>query len=127
MDYMQQLEGIAAEMNRIRATADPEMQYSIMSDAIVWSDEYPNDLTGRTEDFECIKILLRYRTSLLTGQPNESFRPYWERAIELFPNWAGFEPSRLAPSNEKTKFYEKRSERDMQNLNRILGRCATED
>ncbi len=121
-DWLEQYARIAAEMDRVRALPGAEIGYDVLSDAITWSDEYPSELAGRAEEFECIKILLRYRTSVLTGDPDESFRPYWDRAMGLFPNWAGFTPSRLVSSDELKKFHEHCKKRDMRYLKKVF-RC----
>ena len=126
IDWLGQYARIAAEMDRIRALAGAEIGYDVLSDAITWSDEYPSDLAGRLEEFDCIKILLRYRTSVLMGDPDESFKPYWDRAMELFPNWAGFRPSRLVASDELKEFYEHSKKHDMRYLKKIL-RCSDLD
>jgi hypothetical protein len=95
INWFARLEHIADQMDGIHASPEAQIGYDVLSDAITWSDEYPRDLAGRMEDFECLKILLRYRTSVLTGDPDESLRYYWDRAMELFPNWAGFDPARI--------------------------------
>ena len=95
--------------------------YDVLADALVWSDEYPKDIPGRHHEFDCIKLLLRYRTTLLLGAPNDFFRPYWERGKELFPNWAGFCIARLTPTEELRKFYERRK-RIGENYTRRLAR-----
>jgi hypothetical protein len=129
MNWLEQLANIAVEMDSVRLHTDAKLQYHVITDAIVWSDEYPDKLVGRTEQFECLKLVLRYRTTLLLGDPDLTFKPYWDRARELFPNWAGFNPKRLAPSDETTAFYLKRSDRDLRHLMRMSERinCSKPD
>jgi len=126
IDWMEKLARIAEEMNRIHAVPGAEMRYDVTADAIFWTDEYPANLAGRAWDFQCVKILLRYRTSVLTGQPDETFGPYWDRARQLFPNWAGFEPKRFVPTDEMIEFYDHHKDRDLRTENGWLARYRTE-
>ena len=105
-DILAMFDEIAAEMDRVHAVPGAKIGYDLFADGLVWSDEYPADIGRRADKFNCIRCLLRFRTSILTGTPDERCRQYWDRAIELFPNWAGFTPSRLEPSDELTKLYE---------------------
>jgi hypothetical protein len=120
VDWFQQYVHIATEMNDVHALPGAEPGYDVLTDAIIWSDEYPSNVAGRMVDFDCLKLLFRYRTSILTGHPDETFRPYWDRAMELFPQWAGFASSRLVPSEELTKFYEHCRKRDMRYLRKVF-------
>lgn len=54
---MQQMERIAGEMDRTRESPNATVGYDVLSDALVWSDEYPGDIGGRLADFDCIRIL----------------------------------------------------------------------
>jgi hypothetical protein len=120
INWLEQLARVAAEMDDVRALPNAEMSYDVLADAITWSDEYPSNAAGRMYEFQCIKLLLRYRTSFLLNNPDETFKMYWDRAKELFPNWAGFVGSRLAPSDELKQFYEYHKKCDMRYLKRVL-------
>ncbi|HZZ73558.1 MAG TPA: hypothetical protein VFE24_14995 [Pirellulales bacterium] len=119
-NWMEQLAAISTDMNNVRLRTDAVLQYNLVADGIAWSDEYPSGMAGRTKDFEVLKLLFRYRTTLLVGEPFEPFRQYWFRALELFPDWAGFAPKRLIPSDELIDFYKTRKDRDLRHLERIL-------
>lgn len=125
IDYFAHLERIAVEMDRTRVSPDAVIGYNVLADALFWSDEYPHDITGRIEQFDCVKLLLRYRTTLLLGSPDDLFRPYWERARELFPNWAGFSPARLIPSEELRSVYEHEEKRATRRLERFNKVCSS--
>jgi hypothetical protein len=112
IDWYERLANVANELDQTRIKTDAEVGYDVLSDGIVWSDEYPPNLVGRTEEFDCVRILLRYRTSVLTGSPDEYLRPYWEFARTQFPNWAGFDAERNSPSPEMQKFRERSERRD---------------
>jgi len=121
IDYMAQLARIARVIDSVHVQHDAKRGYDILSDALTWSDEYPQTFGGRSEEFDCVRILLRYRTSVLTGDPDELLQPYWKRAKQLFPNWAGFEPSRRVPTDKLLQFYEIRRNRQEQVLKKMLG------
>jgi len=106
IDYFDSLDRIAREMDRTRVAPDATVGYDVLSDALVWSDEYPRDIAGRLAEFDCVKLLLRYRTTLLLGKPNDSLRPYWDHGRRRFPNWAGFCPERLTATEELRAQYE---------------------
>jgi hypothetical protein len=120
IDWLEQFASVAAEMNNVRELPNAKIDYDLLADAIIWSDEYPSNPTRPMYDFQCIKILLRYRTSLLLGTPDETFKVYWDRAKELFPNWAGFTFSRLVPNDDLKKFYEHHGKRGIQHLKKVL-------
>ena len=122
-DYFEELSRIAAEMNRTRPSPDAEVGYDLLTDALVWSDEYPGERAGRLEDYMCLRLLFRYRTTLLLGNPDDFFKPYWDRAMELFPDWAGFCPTRLSCTEELRRFYECRKKRDMRLLDLWDAKC----
>ncbi len=113
IDYFEKLSIIAQEMDGLCPMARAKIGYNVLADGIVWSDEYPLNLAGRSEDFDCLRILWRYRTSALTEEPDEKWRPYWDHARSLFPNWAGFEPRRLLPSEAIKKLRERRCKHDL--------------
>ena len=122
IDWLGQFARVAAEMDNVQELPNAEIGYDVLADAITWSDEYPSNAAGRMYDFQCIKILLRYRTTVLLGNSDETFRMYWDHAKGLFPHWAGFAPSRFVPSDELKEFYEHRRKGDMRHLKKVL-RC----
>jgi len=79
------------------------MRYDLMSDAIVWEDEIPTLFIG---DSLVIRLLFRYRTTVLLGNPDRELECYWRHGQSLFPEWPGFNPSRNRPSQELLKFLE---------------------
>jgi hypothetical protein len=122
IDWLPHFERLAPKMDRVRARPNAKRSYHLFADAIVWSDEYP-DSPGRMSEFDCLKLLFRYRTTVLLGEPDLMLKPYWERALELFPNWAGFSPERLvAPAGFK-EFLEQRGARAMRQLKLVMSAC----
>jgi hypothetical protein len=127
MDFFAQFTRIGRELDATRARADASIGYDVLAGAVVWSDEYPLDLAGRVADFDCVKLLLRFRTTVILGDADESLRAYWCEGQRLFPNWAGFRPERIAPTPELRDYYEKSNAGAMRNLRRVsevLNRAA---
>jgi hypothetical protein len=92
-----QLRAVAPRMRELKPAPDATVFYELMSDALVWSDEIPDLDTGDVSDFHCLRFLFRFRTTLMTGAPDERFRSLWDEAKNLFPDWHGFDPRRQAP------------------------------
>ncbi len=106
-DYYDQFCRIADEMNRTRASSKPEISYELFADALVWTDEYPEGYKQRLGAFDCIKLLLRYRTTLILGNPDALLKPYWDEARALFPQWAGFDAARQREDERLRAIYER--------------------
>ncbi len=102
---------LAEMLNQLRPDPNARLNYELFSGALVWSDELP--LPKEHEAFDlnlsCFRGVLRYRTTLILGAPEEKFRPSWEKAKALCPNWPGFLADRQRPDPERIAFYEKRS------------------
>jgi hypothetical protein len=85
-----------------QAHHDPnaERGYNAESAAFLWTDERLH-LTRAT----CERLgsraevhLLRYRTSLIRGEPVEEYRAPWDQLQAACPDWPGFRPERQAPA-----------------------------
>lgn len=74
-----------------------------MADAIYWTDEIPDTLDTFSEN--CIRFVLRYRTTLLIGQPDERWKTHWEKAKHAFGAWIGFNAERCRRSEEISRIY----------------------
>lgn len=114
---MKEYEVIAGLMNDVQRRDSAELRYHILADGIYWSDEIPEGLTGDAED--CIRILLRYRTSMITGRPEKRFEVFWTSAKRAFPDWIGFDENRVHPSEEVVAFYEKKKADITRKVSRI--------
>lgn len=97
-----QLARIASVMNSLRATTEAHVSYDAASDALVWSDELPQPGQFRVRELWCLRPVLRYRSSVILGNPENQFRAAWEAAQRLFPDWAGFEATRSAQGLAET-------------------------
>jgi hypothetical protein len=69
--------------------------YEMMSGALVWSDELPEFRVLRlVHHWQVMRLVLRFRTTLILGEPDEELREYWDEAQQLFPEWPGFDRRR---------------------------------
>src|SRR5687767_11738584 len=91
-------------MNRMQTSRSCEIRYHLMADALYWVDEIPDNLDTFSEN--CLRIILRYRTSLIQGKPDEKWKIYWEEAVRSFPEWIGFRQDRCNPNPELLHRYE---------------------
>lgn len=76
--------------------------YDALSDAIVWTDELPEEDPAEWWD---IRPLLRHRTCMIVGERSE-FEAWWLKGKELFPQWVGFSQERSAQSPRILQIYE---------------------
>jgi hypothetical protein len=125
IDYFAELDRIANEMDQTRILPDATVSYDVLADALAWSDEYPRNIGGRLAEFDCVKLLLRYRTTLLLGKPDDFFKPYWDHARERFPSWAGFGSTRLTTTEELRTQYEHDRKWAMRRLERFCRICSS--
>lgn len=105
MNSSQSIEPREGELHDLRALA-PLMpsrtpgrlrvpRYDGDADALYWSDELPR-IDARLESV--LRPVLRYRTSLMLGEPDERWAAYWEAARSIFPHWIGFDADRRRPT-----------------------------
>lgn len=101
--YLEQLRRISSVMESLKKKDTATLQYHPLADAVYWSDEVPSDLGPEAED--ALRFLLRYRTALLIGQPEDEWRCFWEVGKQAFPNWIGFSQARVTASKSVVEFY----------------------
>ena len=66
----------------------------MLSDALIWSDEFLDFAALRlVPGWEVIRFVFYFRTTLILGDPDENMREHWDEALRLFPEWPGFAPS----------------------------------
>ena len=83
---------IAPELSQKRGWIVPgPPTYDLVSGAIWWLDE----VDWTRPKMAALRPVLRYRTMLLRGVPEEAWRAHWEAARLLFPAWVGFSAKRL--------------------------------
>lgn len=100
---MKSLELYAAHLNSISVSdPDAKINYDILADALVWSDE-----TGDSTSIDVIwglRQLRHYRTHVLL-KDIEPDNDVWQHCQSLFPNWIGFLPERRKPTPELLAIY----------------------
>jgi hypothetical protein len=109
IDLNATIDRLAPVMNTFLPRKDATYEYHMMSDAFIWDDETPSSEIG---DDIALRYLLRFRTSLLIGNPIEPLRPHWEYARTKWPNWAGFIPERCAYSDSFKREYDEYQSRE---------------
>ena len=102
-ELLLRLESIAPQMNACSRSESAQLNYDMMADAIWWSDERPN--FNHAKDHWCLRPVFRYRTTLILGPSEPQWLPFWERALELFPDWPGFHRSRTKSEPKLAAFY----------------------
>ena len=122
------LSGIAPLMRALAQDPRATCNYDVMSGALVWSDEFPafRDL-ARIKGWSIIRVVLRFRTELILGKPDEQFREFWDTAMRLFPEWPGFAPERQSP--ELREIYRENSatsDAELDEIEREMNREAGE-
>jgi hypothetical protein len=113
-EYLTQLASIAGDMRRMRRSNSATVAYSLLADALYWSDEIPILPDDKSDDV--LRFLLRYRTTLILGKPNDALEPYWAEALRQFPTWVGFEESRRTPGPKLQAVYHARKEQAMKDV-----------
>ena len=102
-DMNAEIERLAPFLWSIKKQESADVEYRIFSDAFVWSDEIPDEPIG---DDLALKYLLRYRTSLLIGQPIAELESYWEAAKIAWQGWPGLSPERCQYSVDFKEKYD---------------------
>jgi hypothetical protein len=99
------LDSLVAKMRALKRDASAKITYDLMSGALIWSDEKANDLT--VEEMGCLRAVLRFRTSIITSEPDERFRHLWTQLVAKYPDWIGFDASRCQANEELAILYHK--------------------
>jgi len=99
------LKSIAPQLNHLKVDDRATIGYDLFADALVWSDEYPEAMDEDVQSYQCLRIVLRYRTAGLLGEHEDALEVYWNAAKELFPDWPGFRRERCTRSAELQQEY----------------------
>ena len=67
-DYIENLNRIAGDMDQTCILPNATVGYDVLSDALVWSDEYPSNIAGRLAEFDCVKLLAALSNELGSWQ-----------------------------------------------------------
>lgn len=112
--HLARLKTMAPSMRRAKKSAKAALSYSVLADALYWSDEIPQFDDTVADDL--VRFLLRYRTTLVLGHPQKALEPYWNEALRQFPEWIGFDSCRRASSPELQKAHKQFKDRAMAEL-----------
>jgi hypothetical protein len=88
-ELRREFEQLAPVLNNMKVHPDVVPQYDLVSDSLFWLDELPDLVGHSTSELWCLRPLLRFRTTLIIGEPDEQLRLFWDLAHELFPSWPG--------------------------------------
>lgn len=119
MDELDQLRQLGPMMEGLRINRSATLHYHVMADALLWSDEIPGKIDPEADD--ALRCLLRYRTSLILGKPEEEWRHFWDAGRVAFPNWIGFLSERSTPNQKLTNFYYRAVAQSDQEIDELLG------
>jgi len=75
--------------------------YDMITDSLVWSDELPD---AQPNLWWAIRPVLHHRTCIILQRASTA-GSWWNRAIELFPEWVGFLPTRQTPTEDLRALY----------------------
>lgn len=96
------------------------VQYDMMSDGLIWSDELPALDGVPFDDIGLVRVLWHYRAKLILGEACEEFHDIWEQAKLAFPQWMGFASERCTPTPELADLFRKRKSRSDRSIRRFF-------
>ena len=105
-DHLQNLRALAPVLDRLQADPNARVNYELMSDALIWSDELPPPSEQKGGEANGMRGVFRFRTTLILGKPEERFRAGWEMLRTLCPHWPGFLAERQQPDPGRIQFFE---------------------
>jgi len=75
MDHttLTKLRTLAPKLNQLVLLPDAEYFYEMLSGGLVWEDEIPDLSTLPARSFEGLRGVIRYRTTLILGEPDEQY------------------------------------------------------
>lgn len=92
------LAAVAPLLNDLKASPDAAPLYDLMSGGLLWTDEFPDFRALRKiPGWGVVRLLFRFRTTLILGEPDAELRFCWEAGQALFPGWPAFDPGRCTP------------------------------
>lgn len=118
---VEMLDAFAPALNAINRPQDgAKCFYEWLSDAVVWTDEEPEEPSA--ELIARLRFLWHHRTRLAFGETSP-FADWWARGRRLFPNWIGFSALRCDDSKAIQATYTKGAAR----MQRFVRRCESKN
>jgi hypothetical protein len=102
--FVKGLRSLASDLDSITVATSDRYHYDAITESIRWEDELPQSYGRGGERLAALRVIFRYRASLILGEPQAEWERYWQLARELFPRWIGFDATRLNPSPEVREF-----------------------
>ena len=123
------LRNIAPLMRVLVCSPQAALSYEMLSGALVWSDELPEFRVLRlVHRWDVIRFVLRFRTTLILGDPNEELREYWDEARQHFSEWPGFDlRRRSADLREAVRELESRANAEIDEIDREMDQEAVNE
>ena len=83
---------------RFDPSARPGLE--LLSGTLIWGDEAYLEFPAVCRHYGCMAYWepVAFRSSLIRGQPDESYRRGWEELERACPEWPGFRPERRSES-----------------------------
>jgi hypothetical protein len=103
------LDLLIPHLKTLQKDENAEPFYELMSGAFIWEDEKVRGLN--TYELGCLRGIFRYRTSLISREPDERFASLWNALREKYPNWIGLAPERCSPNDAFVERYRKEREK----------------
>lgn len=113
---------IAKQMNSLPKSSEATVSYDLLADGLWWSDER----IPHSGSSDSLRVLLRYRTSLIIGEPEDRYLTFWSAAKQAFPNWPGFDPERCGADEGLATIYHKSKKIGMLSLDLMDIVCRLE-
>lgn len=92
-----EIEKLAPLLGHLPVQREARPRYDMLSDALIWSDEWPLDRPPR--DWWAIRPLLHYRASIILSEP-APYQLLWDIGLKYFPLWPGFLAERRSQEPE---------------------------
>ena len=101
------LKEIAALLEQLSRPGVAELRYDLLADAGYSTDELPpQERRKPRRAFQTFRFVLRYRTTLIVGQPDDRLREFWDCGKSLFPDWIGFSSDRCSQDEDLVATYQ---------------------
>jgi hypothetical protein len=120
MDLIDHLKLLGPRLPTVKGQPTADIFYEAMTGGLVWTDETICLKGATVEEIGCLRILWRYRTSLILQNPDSHCEALWNQARRDYPEWIGFDSARCTPDEELVALYEKQSKKTARALNTLL-------
>jgi hypothetical protein len=117
MNFEDYLDSLIPKLRISKRDISAKVFYDLMSGALIWSDEKIAGLPP--EEMGCLRAIFRFRTSIITSEPDERFRNLWNKFRAAYPEWIGFDLSRCRADEGLSKLYHQRKTSSKKYIDKI--------